>query len=276
MLSRATSIPAYTSSRIRRSGRGGRAQGADDLGSSHGPHPSEVLDRSNKQCATVASRVDRSPPRDAGSDDERALGRRDRVRQRGRAGEVLRPPRPPRPGPRRSPRRSATGRGRRRRRRTRPATEVLYAASRAMLPRSSRSTPSCSTRPGLLRAGEAHREQHQLGRDLALGALDLGEPAVLEHHLDQAQRPHVAVLVAEELLRRDGVDAASPASSCAEETRKIIGYVGHGWPGGPRLGRLRHDLQLGDRGRALAGGGAEAVRAGVAAADDHDVLARRR
>jgi hypothetical protein len=29
-----------------------------------------------------------------------------------------------------------------------PETEVMYAASRAMLPRSSRSTPSCSTSPG--------------------------------------------------------------------------------------------------------------------------------
>ena len=39
------------------------------------------------------------------------------------------------------------------------------------------------------------------------------------------------------------------------------------------LRRLRHDLELGDRGRALAVGGADAVRAGVAAADHHHVLA---
>jgi hypothetical protein len=75
----------------------------------------------------------------------------------------------------------------------------MYAASRAMLPRSSRSTPSCSTSPAS-RAEEAHREQHQLGRDLALGALDLLELPVLELDLDQAQARDVAVVVAEELL----------------------------------------------------------------------------
>ncbi len=45
-----------------------------------------------------------------------------------------------------------------------------------------------------------------------------------------------------------------------------------GWParGRPAGGR---DLELRHAGRALAVGGAEAIRAGVAAADDHDVLA---
>src|SRR5690606_18953720 len=42
---------------------------------------------------------------------------------------------------------------------------------------------------------------------------------------------------------------------------------------GPLGRRLGHDLQLGDGGGALPVGGADAVRAGVAAADDHDVLA---
>ena len=37
--------------------------------------------------------------------------------------------------------------------------------------------------------------------------------------------------------------------------------------------RLRHDLEIGHRERALADGGADAVGAGVAAADHHDVLA---
>ena len=39
--------------------------------------------------------------------------------------------------------------------------------------------------------------------------------------------------------------------------------------------RLRHDLELGDRRRALAVRGADTVRAGVAAADHDDMLARR-
>jgi hypothetical protein len=39
------------------------------------------------------------------------------------------------------------------------------------------------------------------------------------------------------------------------------------------LGRLRHQLELRDAGRAVAVAGAHAVAAGVAAADDDDVLA---
>ena len=39
------------------------------------------------------------------------------------------------------------------------------------------------------------------------------------------------------------------------------------------LGRLGHDFDLGNAGRALAVGGADAVGTGIAAADDDDVLA---
>ena len=51
------------------------------------------------------------------------------------------------------------------------------------------------------------------------------------------------------------------------------------WPARPTevlvlaLGRLGHDLQLDDRGRALAVGGADTVRPGVAATDHHHALA---
>ena len=44
-----------------------------------------------------------------------------------------------------------------------------------------------------LRAGEAHGQEDQVGRQLALGALDLLEPAVDPLHLVQQQRPQVAV-----------------------------------------------------------------------------------
>ena len=57
---------------------------------------------------------------------------------------------------------------------------------------------------------------------------------------------------------------------------QTIGYVGHGLAAGPLVRRPRHDLQLGHRRRALPVRGAEAVGAGVAAADDDDVLARPR
>ncbi len=53
MLSRATSIPASTSSRILRSRAGGRTQGADDLRSSHVANPSESW---NDQTGSAAER----------------------------------------------------------------------------------------------------------------------------------------------------------------------------------------------------------------------------
>src|SRR6201999_1552329 len=39
------------------------------------------------------------------------------------------------------------------------------------------------------------------------------------------------------------------------------------------LGRLRHHFEIDDRDRTLADGGADAVGAGIAAADDDDLLA---
>ena len=50
-------------------------------------------------------------------------------------------------------------------------------------------------------------------------------------------------------------------------------HCGHGLSVGAAVGWPRQDLQLGHRRGALAVDGAEAVGAGVAAADDHDVLA---
>ena len=51
--------------------------------------------------------------------------------------------------------------------------------------------------------------------------------------------------------------------------------MGHGIDSIAGVGRAGQDLELVDRRRALADRGAEAVGAGVAAADDHDVLAVR-
>ena len=65
-----------------------------------------------------------------------------------------------------------------------------------------------------LRADEAHREQHELARQLEVGALDLLErhPAVDDLLLDlvRAQRADVAVVVAEEAL---GVDRVHPLAA---------------------------------------------------------------
>ena len=64
--------------------------------------------------------------------------------------------------------------------------------------------------PLALRAGEAHGQEDQVGRQLALGALDLLEPAVDPLDLVQEQRADVAVVVAEEPL---GVDRVEPLAA---------------------------------------------------------------
>ena len=120
----------------------GRAEGAHDLGSTHDAQPSG-LDRSKQSLGRP--RFVRSPT--PASDHQRAGGRRDRARQAGRpvrysstAAAAARPsaiahtisdwPRPASPATKT------------------PSALVAYDASRATLPRSSRSTPSCSIRPG--------------------------------------------------------------------------------------------------------------------------------
>ena len=53
----------------------------------------------------------------------------------------------------------------------------------------------------------------------------------------------------------------------------MFGHCGHGLSAGAGVGGPGQQLELVDRRRALAVDGAEAVGAGVAAADDDDVLA---
>ena len=60
---------------------------------------------------------------------------------------------------------------------------------------------------GAFGAEEAHREQHELARQLEVGALDLLEPAVDHLDLVRTQRAHVAVVVADEALGVHAVDA---------------------------------------------------------------------
>ena len=55
--------------------------------------------------------------------------------------------------------------------------------------------------------------------------------------------------------------------------RNCIGQSGQGVDGDARIRRLRQQFELRDRERLLAVAGAQAIGAGVAAADDHDALA---
>ncbi len=71
-----------------------------------------------------------------------------------------------------------------------------------------------------------------------------------------------------------GVDRVDAVAALLVRRGDLVGHR-HARPGLVRralVARPGHDLQLGDRGRALPQGGAQAVRAGVAAADDDDVL----
>src|SRR3954447_17270645 len=101
-----------------------------------------------------------------------------------------------------------------------------------------------------VRAREAHGQGHQLGGDLALRARLRGQLAVDELDLAEVQPLDVAVLVALEVGRRDGVD---PLAALLVRGGDLVEHR----EGRPRLvrgtvlARPRHDLQLGDRGRAL-------------------------
>ena len=64
-----------------------------------------------------------------------------------------------------------------------------------------------------------------------------------------------------------------PPSSCALSVRSCSGQSGHGVEAARCLGRLGHDLELVHALCALAMAGAEAVGAGVAAANDQHALA---
>ena len=123
-----------------------------------------------------------------------------------------------------------------------------------------------------LRPHEPEREQHEISRQFAAGAGHRLELAVLQFHFVQHQRAHVAVAVVDELFGRHA-EHALPAFFVGR--RRAV----HEAPLRPRVAlgahfrRSGHDLELCHRCRSLAVRGAEAVGAGVAAADDHHVLA---
>ena len=126
-----------------------------------------------------------------------------------------------------------------------PGTLVMNAASRATLPRASKATPRSVEPAAPLRADEAHRQQHELARQLEVGALDLLEAAVDHLDLVRPQRAHVAVVVADEAL---GVDREDPLAALFVGRRRAL----HQRPRRPRVGvgadvgRPGQDLELVD------------------------------
>ncbi len=131
-------------------------------------------------------------------------------------------------------------------------------------------------------AGEAHRQQDQIGRDRLVGAgpLDHLRPGAgrAGHPVDLVglERLHVPLRVTDDAARAHQVAARVGAPKSRGLLLSVVHLVDLGplRPGvvrGPRLGRAGKNLELDDAPGALANGRADAVRAGVAAADDHDV-----
>src|SRR5690606_14302928 len=122
---------------------------------------------------------------------------------------------------------------------------------------------------------EAHRDEHEVRRDVALGARGRDASTVREVlGRRDAQRAHVTVLVPEQ---RDGRGEVGTLAAPLVRGGDREGH-GVGRPGlvlGALGGGTLADGERRDRGGALAQRGAEAVRAGVAATDDDHVLAGR-
>ncbi len=160
-----------------------------------------------------------------------------------------------------------------------PGTLVIQLASRQTLPRSVRRTPSFSSRPE--RSGPrkpmARRTSSQGSVNSEPGIVPEDRPAGLAGDLDpdRLETADAPAIVAEEALRRDGVDAL-PAFLVRRRDTVDVRVLGPRVVGRPLVGRPRQDLHLVDRARALAVHRAEAVRARVAAAEDHHVLVPRR
>ena len=116
---------------------------------------------------------------------------------------------------------------------------------------------------------EAHGQQHQVGLELELGAGD---------RLDLVVDAHAVQLLRRGRSRPENFcvsteKSRSAPSSWLDEVRSFSGQSGQVSSLFSCSGRLRHDLEIGHRQRALADRGADAVGAGVAAADHDDVLA---
>ena len=122
-------------------------------------------------------------------------------------------------------------------------------------------------------AGKAHRQQDQVGRQREFAALYFLDLTVAPFDADAFEAGH-GFAVADHPLGQDRPVAVRPflVAGCGPHFHRPIG------PGHCLVfmfGRLGHDFQLGHAFCALPVGGADAVRAGIAAADHDHVLARR-
>src|SRR5206468_1924664 len=128
--------------------------------------------------------------------------------------------------------------------------------------------------PSDQRAGGGGDRHGELGLadEVAVDARSAGA-ALDELHFVRTQRAHVAVVVSEETLGLDRVDALTALFVCRRDSHdvgplrpRVAGRASVGWTG--------QDLELVHRRATVAMYGPEAVGTGVTTADDDDVLAR--
>ena len=119
------------------------------------------------------------------------------------------------------------------------------------------------------RMHEAHRQQHELGVELEFAAGN-GLHLVVDVHA--VQLLDTKPLAPENRVVITAKSRSAP-SSWLDEVRSFSGQFGQVSGLFSCTGGAREDFEIGDRQRALADRGADAVRAGIAAADDDDVLA---
>ena len=165
-----------------------------------------------------------------------------------------------------------------------PLMLVAYLPCSALtLVRGSRSTPRSSS-SGCFGPEEAHRQQDELRGQHLLGArnfLGTNWPLSLRSHstCTVTHRLDLAVGVADEFLGGGQIDARIVAELRGGFFLAVVELVDLR-PFRPRIvlgalqRRLRQDFELHEALAAMAHRGADAVGAGVAAADDDDVLAR--
>ena len=168
----------------------------------------------------------------------------------------------------------------RRRRPTRAARcEPSAAITGSGRPAVATGTPHCIEH-AVLRTRKATGDEHQLRRHLVLGARNAFGLAGRPIQIDHAQARGRALLVQQHLERVHAPSAHLAAHGSDSLLLAVVGllHVGPLRPGVARralIGRSRQELKLAHAARALAHGGAHAVVAGIAAANDHNVQATR-
>ena len=161
-----------------------------------------------------------------------------------------------------------------------PSASVCQSGRASTAPRAVAGHPELVQQRLLLGAVEADRQQHQVGRQLPLGAGQRGDDRAGRRASPRSPRRSAPPAPGRCRRRRTPAPRRrrparrpprAPGSCAASTARSATGRA----PSSRCVRRLRVEVELVHAGRALPVGHAEAVGGGVAAADDHHVLAGR-